>query len=158
MALIGLLMTGNIDFSLGGSYTIDSLAIWNFLATDNSTLKNFTLIASNDASFDTYTTLGSFSATAPGDSIYSVPAETFSFTATTASYVRMEITSNFGSIAYTGFGEAAFEALRRKRARALVTGPLRRRRPRRPGGEPAPPRANRLIVSREIKSWPSVAP
>ncbi len=97
--------TGNVDFTLGGSYAIDSFAIWALLSTNADNIGNFTLLASNDASFTSTTTLGNFTPTySPGSPI---PATIVNFTLTTASYVRMEITSNNGG-PDDGFNEAAF--------------------------------------------------
>jgi hypothetical protein len=98
--------TGNVDFTLGGSYEIDAFAIWALISTNDDNIGDFTLLASNDASFTTFTTLGSFTPTySPGSPI---PATVVTFTATTASYVRLEITSNNGG-PDAGFNEAAFE-------------------------------------------------
>jgi hypothetical protein len=98
--------TGNVDFTLGGSYEIDAFAIWALISTNGDNIGHFTLLASNDPSFTTFTTLGSFTPTySPGSPI---PATVVTFTATTASYVRLEITSNNGG-PDAGFNEAAFE-------------------------------------------------
>ena len=58
-------------------------------------LKDFTLLASDNSSFIGATTLGSFTASKP---VFTptVNAQVFDFTATTASYVRMEIANNYG--------------------------------------------------------------
>ncbi len=98
--------TGNVDFTLGGSYEIDAFAIWALISTNGDNIGDFTLLASNDPTFTTTTTLGSFTPTySPGSPI---PATVVTFTATTASYVRLEITSNNGG-PDAGFNEAAFE-------------------------------------------------
>ena len=97
--------TGNVDFTLGGSYEIDAFAIWALISTNGDNIGDFTLLASNDPSFTTFTTLGSFTPTySPGSPI---PATVVTFTATTASYVRLEITSNNGG-PDAGLNEAAF--------------------------------------------------
>ena len=96
--------TGNVDFTLGGPTTIDNFALWN--DTDFFAVQDFTLLASVDSTFTMTTTLGSFTATHFGNND-AVVAQDFSFAATTASYVRMEITSNYGQVD-TEFGEAAF--------------------------------------------------
>ncbi len=91
--------SGNIDFTLGGSYTISSFAVWTIagpseIAADFS-LKDFTLLASDNSSFTGATTLGSFTASKPTNTT-AVNAQVFDFTETTASYVRMEIANNYG--------------------------------------------------------------
>jgi hypothetical protein len=98
--------TGNVDFTLGGSYEIDAFAIWALISTNGDNIGDFTLLASNDASFTTTTTLGSFTPTYSRGS--PIPATVVTFTPTTASYVRLEITSNNGG-PDAGFNEAAFE-------------------------------------------------
>jgi hypothetical protein len=97
--------TGNVDFTLGGSYAIDSFAVWGLLSTNGDNMGNFTLLASDDASFASTTTLGNFTPTYSAGS--PIPATVVSFTMTTASYVRMEVTSNNGG-PDAGFNEAAF--------------------------------------------------
>jgi hypothetical protein len=93
--------TGNFDFTLSGPTIIESFALWNNGAATSS-VQNFTLLAADDPSFGTFTLLGSFTAaqaTAP---------QVFTFTATSATYVRMQITSNYG-FGSTIIREAAFE-------------------------------------------------
>jgi hypothetical protein len=97
--------TGNIDFTLGGSYAIDSFAVWALVSTNGDNIGNFTLLASDDPSFTTTTTLGNFTPTYSAGS--PIPATVVSFALTTASYVRMEITSNNGG-PDAGLNEAAF--------------------------------------------------
>jgi hypothetical protein len=102
--------TGDIIFKLGASETIAAFALWNGESTYG--VEGFTLLASNNSSFTDATTLGTFTA-APGatDTGASVPpelAQVFNFTATTAKYVKMEITSNHGGN-FTEVDEAAFE-------------------------------------------------
>jgi hypothetical protein len=55
--------TGNVDFNLGGSVEIDAFAIWALISTNGDNIGNFTLLASNDASFTTTTMLGNFTPT-----------------------------------------------------------------------------------------------
>jgi hypothetical protein len=97
--------TGNVDFTLGGPHAIDSFAVWALISTNGDNIGNFTLLASNDASFTTTTTLGNFSPTYAAGS--PIPATVVNFATTTASFVRMEITSNNGG-PDAGFNEAAF--------------------------------------------------
>jgi hypothetical protein len=97
--------TGNVDFTLGGTFEIDAFAVWALLSNNGDNIGNFTLLASNDASFATTTTLGNFTPTYAAGS--PIPATVVNFTLTTASFVRMEITSNNGG-PDVGFNEAAF--------------------------------------------------
>ncbi|MFO0953728.1 MAG: discoidin domain-containing protein [Isosphaeraceae bacterium] len=98
--------TGNVDFDLGAAFTIDRFALWNIGDNDSRNLTGFTLLASPDNTFATTTNLGSFTASTT-DPAAAAPAQVFSFTATSTQFVRMQITSNNGSVR-TGFGEAAF--------------------------------------------------
>lgn len=99
--------TGNFDFDLGGTFTIEAFALWNQGENSGFNLNGFELLASADSSFSNTTSLGSFNAS-PSGSPLSVPVQVFDFTATSAAFVRMVITSNYGS-AFTDFGEAAFK-------------------------------------------------
>ncbi|MFO0953727.1 MAG: hypothetical protein U0835_21740 [Isosphaeraceae bacterium] len=98
--------TGNVDFNLGGTFTIDRFALWNLGADTGFNLVGFNLVASPDSSFTTTTSLGSFTAGTSGTQILS-PLQVFTFTATATQFVRMQITSNNGG-SFTGFGEAVF--------------------------------------------------
>jgi hypothetical protein len=97
--------TGHVNFTLGGSYDIDSFAVWALVSTNGDNIGDFTLLASDDPTFATFTTLGNFTPTYAAGS--PIPATVVTFTATTASYVEMEITSNNGG-PDAGFNEAAF--------------------------------------------------
>lgn len=97
--------TGNVDFTLGGSYTVSSFVFWNANSTNTARVVGFTLLASPDASFATTTNLGSFTSS-PTGSVIAINREVFSFTPTSASFIRMQITSNGGG-GNTSFGEAA---------------------------------------------------
>lgn len=105
--------TGNFDFNLGASMSIDAFLFWNLgtqgLGELNRTnVAGFTLLAADNPSFTNATTIGSFTSTPAGDQA-SVRVELFPFSqVVTASYVRMEITSNDGD-GETGFGQAAFD-------------------------------------------------
>jgi hypothetical protein len=90
-------------FDLGASYDIDRLALWNFNAT--SSLRGFTLQASNTANFSSFINLGAFSVN-NGTSSNS-PAQTFTFASTNARYFRFINTSN-GGTSTTGFSEIVF--------------------------------------------------
>lgn len=106
---LGLAATGNFDFNLGGSFTIQSFALWNWGEDDDFNVIGFTLLADDNAAFSSPTVLGNFTADPNTGSILAVLPEVFGFTPTEASFVRMQITSNNGNPNSTGFGEAAFE-------------------------------------------------
>ncbi|MFO0949864.1 MAG: PEP-CTERM sorting domain-containing protein [Isosphaeraceae bacterium] len=101
-----LITTGNVDLNLGGTFTIDRFALWNKGGNAPLALRGFNLLASPDSSFTTTTNLGSFTATNSGTDTATV-AQVFSFAATSAAYVRIQITSNFGGT-LTEMGEVAF--------------------------------------------------
>jgi hypothetical protein len=101
--------TGNFDFELGGSYVIESFALWNRGGNLPENLFEFTLLADDNAAFSSPVFLGSFTANDnTGDSSNVLP-EVFTFFPTEASFVRLVIASNSGDVAFTSFGEAAFE-------------------------------------------------
>ncbi len=101
--------TGNFDFGLGGTFTLQSFALWDLGGNAAQNLVGFQLLASADASFSTFTSLGSFTANPNNGSVLAARPEFFTFTATSAAFLRMVITSNHGGVGSTGFGEAAFE-------------------------------------------------
>jgi hypothetical protein len=102
-------VTGNFDFSLGGPVTIESFALWSDpQITAFQGVKNFNLLADDNAAFSSPTALGSFVAL-PGLPNAANFGQVFAFSPTSASYVRMEILSNQGSLTITGITEAAFE-------------------------------------------------
>ncbi|MCH9665212.1 MAG: VPLPA-CTERM sorting domain-containing protein [Gammaproteobacteria bacterium] len=100
--------TATITFDLGGSYLLDGFALWADYQGIGQTLKDFTLTASNDAGFTSTTALGSFIAADGSGSPSDNFGQAFSFGATTASFIQMDILSNHGSTFTVGFGEAAF--------------------------------------------------
>jgi hypothetical protein len=100
--------SGNVDFSLGGSFAIDSFALWNLPSGGITNVQGFTLLAANNSSFTGATMLGSFTASISGTQT-AAPAQDFSFTTTTASFVRMQIAGNSLGAPFSGFGEAALD-------------------------------------------------
>jgi len=99
------------DFDLGGTY-IESLAFWGLGFNAGANVIGFTLLAANNAAFAGATTIGNFVANPQVGVLPTlVTAQVFGFAPTTASFIRMSITSNNGA-STTGFGEAAFEVSR----------------------------------------------
>jgi hypothetical protein len=102
--------TGNFDFALGAAYTIESFALWTDTQVGGQGINSFNLYAANNAAFAGATLLGGFNAI-PGPGVldeFNNVGQVFSFAPTLASFVRLEILSNYGARA-TGFTEAAFE-------------------------------------------------
>ena len=97
----------NLDFNLGGTFTLDAFALWNFGSNAFVNVVGFDLLASADSSFSSTTLLGSFNANPNTGFGSAVLPEVFTFTPTSAAFVRMRITSNNG-FSSTIFGEAAF--------------------------------------------------
>lgn len=101
--------TGFFDFALGSNYTIQSFALWNLGDGANPNVANFTLLASDDASFSSAVMLGSFVAH-PNGPYEAAPVQVFTFAPTSAAFVRLHIApSNIA--AFRGFGEGAFEVM-----------------------------------------------
>jgi hypothetical protein len=104
--------SGNFDFDLGGTFAIESIALWN-LDTDPSAIGNFDLLADDNSSFSSPQLLGNFTPAnpvPPGQYLTSV--EVFNFDPTNASFVRLAI-KNSRSLTSFGlaFSEAAFEVV-----------------------------------------------
>jgi hypothetical protein len=102
--------TGNVDFDLGGTFFVRSLALWNAGSDFPENITGITLLADDNAGFSSPVALGSFTPNPNTGPYTNMPPEVFAFTPTSASHVRMQITSNNGAT-NTGFGEAAFEVL-----------------------------------------------
>jgi len=99
--------SGNFDFDLGGNFTIESFALWNNAGTNG--VRDFTLLVDDNAGFSSPTSLGSFTVLITGFGPQNaLLSQVFSFAATSASFVRMQVANNHGGNATT-FGEAAFE-------------------------------------------------
>ena len=101
-------LPGNFDFSLGGTFTIQSYALWGLGGGQVEGIDAFDLLADDNAAFSSPTVLGSFTANLNTGPTTAVLPEVFTFAPTSASFVRMRITSNGGQFVTT-FGEAAFE-------------------------------------------------
>lgn len=114
-AAINFATTGHIDFYLGGTNTVDKLAMW-VNANDSST-KGFTLYASQDDTFASSTNLGTFSAIKSGS------AQVFTFASTSANYIRMDISSTQGTSFGAVIGEVAFSTQQAAEVPAVVPAP-----------------------------------
>lgn len=103
-------LTATITFDLGRSFTIDGFALWADWQGVGQTVGQFTLAASDSATFAASTPLGSFVASdGPGSgNAASNFGQVFRFAPTAASFVQMDILGNTGSTLVVGFGEAAF--------------------------------------------------
>jgi hypothetical protein len=104
------IVTGSFDFDLGGTFTIQSFALWNIGSGQFSlaNVRGFELLADDNAAFSSPTSLGSFDANPNTGPDTAVLPGVFPFAPTSAAFVRMVITSNNGAIV-TEIGEAAFE-------------------------------------------------
>jgi len=91
------------------AHSIEAFALWNADNSFNDGINGFELLADTDGIFGNggTTSLGSFNATLPGAPI---PAQTFTFGATSTQFVHLNITSNHGASSSVAAGEAAFGA------------------------------------------------
>jgi PEP-CTERM motif len=101
--------TGNLDFDLGGTFLLESIALWNRGSGDPGNLLGFELLVADDAAFSSATSLGSFTANPGLGNRAAVNAEVFGFAPATASHLRLHFTS---TVVRQGLilGEVAFEA------------------------------------------------
>ncbi|MEI6328097.1 MAG: discoidin domain-containing protein [Pseudanabaena sp. ELA645] len=101
--------TGNIDFNLGGSYDLSGFSFWNFIGgVSNVGIKDVSILTSTDGSV--FTSLaGAPTQFAQGVSSAANP-QTFTFSPTTASFVRFAVASNYGNANFTGFSEVQFDS------------------------------------------------
>jgi hypothetical protein len=100
-------ITGVLDFDLGGPVTINALALWNRGGNSNQNAIGITLLGDDNAAFSSPDTLGSYTADPNTGPLTAVLPDVFSFTPTTASFLRLQITSNNGG-SNVVLGEVAF--------------------------------------------------
>ena len=102
--------TGNVDFDLGGAKVIESMALWNIGGNSDQNINGFNLLADADGDFSSgaITLLTGASANPNLGPTNAVLPQVFTFSPTSAAFVRMEITSNHGGFV-TGAGEVVFE-------------------------------------------------
>ena len=99
---------GELTFDLGGTYAITSSDIWQYNATCcglDRGVKDFDILASTNGVDFTYITSATLTRSPDGNS--GIPAQNIAF-ATTASYIRFDIQSNYGAQMYTGLSEVRF--------------------------------------------------
>lgn len=104
--------SGNLDFDLGGTFTIESFALWNRGSSHSVNVRDFELLADDNAAFSSPTSLGAFVANSNTGPFFAVLPEVFTFAPSSASFVRMRIVStSFSAIGIVPLvGEVAFEA------------------------------------------------
>jgi hypothetical protein len=102
---------GTIDFDLGGSYLVDGLSFWNVNATGppQTGIQDVIIYSSEDGV--TYTVISGAPTVFSEATSTTSAAEQFSFTEVTASFIRFELTSNYGSTDFIGFSEVAFSGV-----------------------------------------------
>jgi hypothetical protein len=103
--------TGTIDFDLGGSYLVDGLSFWNANATGppQTGIQDVIIYSSEDGV--TYTAISDAPTVFTEAVGTTSAAEQFSFAEVTASFIRFEVTSNYGSPDFVGFSEVAFSGV-----------------------------------------------
>jgi hypothetical protein len=100
--------TGNITFNLNGTYSLAGLSLWNFNANAWIGVKNVNVLSSTDGTNFTSVT-GAPNQFAIGAESAPESPEQFSFAPVTASYVRFQVLSNYGSPVLTGLSEVQFD-------------------------------------------------
>lgn len=94
------------NFNLGGSYSLDSISIWNhfnFSISDRST-QDLDILTSTDNV--TYTSLGTFTLSQP--STLTISPDVFNFAPVTASFVRFNVLSIYTLGGRSGLSEVVF--------------------------------------------------
>ena len=99
---------GSIDFDLGGSYLVDGLAFWNTNAPGPGGTGIQDVIVSSSVDGVTFTPIAGSPAVFTQVMTPTTPAEMFTFTEVTASYIRFDVLSNFDGSNLVGFAEVAF--------------------------------------------------
>jgi hypothetical protein len=96
------ILTGDLDFDLGGVYSIANLAIWSQGAISQA-IKGFTVFTSADAGFAGAVNVGTFVGA------QTLLAQSFALASSTGRFVRLRIDSNYGAICCTTLGEVALD-------------------------------------------------
>jgi hypothetical protein len=103
--------SGNFDLTLGGTYLLDGVAFWNLGAGDPSSIQHFNITLSNDSLFAVSTTYTGFTASNSLGTSTSSGVQTFGFTPTLASFVRVYVLDTWSASSFgTGFNEIALRA------------------------------------------------
>jgi hypothetical protein len=100
--------SGNFDFALGGTYLVSAMAFWNAIG-DPSSVRQFSLLLDDNASFSSPDNVGTFTASNSLGTGQNTAAEVFNFADTSASFVRLQILNTWSDSSFsTVFNEAAF--------------------------------------------------
>jgi hypothetical protein len=100
--------TGNITFNLNRTYSLAGFSLWNFNAFSVLGVKDVNVLTSTDGTNFTSVT-GAPTQFAIGSESAPESPEQFSFAPVTASYVRFQVLSNYGSSYATGLSEVQFD-------------------------------------------------
>jgi hypothetical protein len=103
---------GTIDFDLGGSFLLDGLAFWNANAPGPGQTGIQEVLVSSSEDGVTYTPIAGSPITFTQVMTPTSPAEQFSFTEITASFIRFDVISNYGDPGnLVAFAEVAFSGV-----------------------------------------------
>jgi hypothetical protein len=101
--------TGAIDFDLGGSYLVEGFSFWNINAPGPGQAGIQGVVVSSSEDGVTYTPIAGSPTIFAQVTSGTTSAEIFSFTAVTASFIRLDIVSNYGDPGnLVAFAEIAF--------------------------------------------------
>ncbi|MDP0498821.1 MAG: PEP-CTERM sorting domain-containing protein [Verrucomicrobiota bacterium JB022] len=121
---------GIIDFDLGDTYTIESLA---FFSNPLRAMQSITIYTSNDPLFTASTQVGTFVPYYSGSGSELAPLQNINLVDTVAQYVRFDVSGYYGN--NVGMGEVAFGVVPEPTTYAMLAGAaglglvmLRRRR------------------------------
>jgi hypothetical protein len=93
----------NLDFDLGGLFSIESAALWTSFA--GFSINAFTVLTSTQSTFAVATNVGSFNAV----DTPAMNAQVFSLVASVGQFVRIQVNSDRGA-GFVNLSEIAFEA------------------------------------------------
>ncbi len=116
--------TGQVTFSLGGSFLIDGFSFWNQNGggpglAGSTGINGVSVLGSTDGLLFT-PIAGAPSSFAQQPSIVPVGPEVVSFGAVAVSHIRFQISSNWGDVQVTGFAEVQFSEVPAPGALALL--------------------------------------
>lgn len=95
-------LTGVIDFFLGGTLSIETLALWS-QGSIGQEINSFSIFTSLDSTFASSTAVGTF------NGAQTQAGQAFDLVDSVGSYVRLQVNSNYGASCCTTLGEIAFD-------------------------------------------------
>ncbi len=100
----------NLDFDLGGLYSVTETVVWNWNGSAAAGINEFEIFSSTDATFSTLTSLGIYNLDPVSANNAIAEHQIVDFIDTTTQYIRFSVLTDHGFMAGIGVDEVAFHA------------------------------------------------